>query len=81
MTGISLLGNECWETKYNLALKLYDAASEALFVTGNFQRLSETTEEPLEKAKCFEDKLNIYHNLVRSLIAWGKHDEVSSSLL
>jgi len=81
MTGISLLGNECWETKYNLAMKLNDAASEALFVTGNFQRLSEITEEPLEKAKCFEDKLNIYHNLVRSLIAWGKHDEVNGSLL
>ncbi len=81
MTGISLLGNECWDTKYNLTMKLYDAASEALFVTGNFQRLSDIIKVPLEKAECFEDKLNIYHNLIRSFIAWGKHDEVNDLML
>ena len=95
--GLSLLGPDTWEVKYNLTIKLYDAgadrhlciefarfvfvrphhstcapspqfatASEALFVTGEFTKLSTLAEEPLAKAHSFEDKLNCLNSLVRA---------------
>eukprot|EP00580_Thalassiosira_gravida_P012547 CAMPEP_0201652466 /NCGR_PEP_ID=MMETSP0493-20130528/44491_1 /ASSEMBLY_ACC=CAM_ASM_000838 /TAXON_ID=420259 /ORGANISM="Thalassiosira gravida, Strain GMp14c1" /LENGTH=707 /DNA_ID=CAMNT_0048128981 /DNA_START=804 /DNA_END=2927 /DNA_ORIENTATION=- len=75
MTGLSLLRPESWELKYNLTIRLYDAASEALFVTGDFSRLSVLIEEPLINARSFEDKLNILNNLVRALAASAKIEE------
>lgn len=67
LTGLSLLGQDSWQTKYDLTLKLHEAASEALFVTGDHAQLLQLTSAPLAKARSFEDKLNIYNNLVRSL--------------
>ena len=42
-------------------------ASKALFVTGEFTMLSTISEKPLVYARSFEDKLNIYNNVVRAL--------------
>ncbi|EJK68566.1 hypothetical protein THAOC_10242 [Thalassiosira oceanica] len=39
LAGISFLDTESWSTDYDLALRLYDAASEALFVVGEFDTL------------------------------------------
>jgi hypothetical protein len=49
--------------------------SEALYVTGDFSRLTTLVEKPLQFAKCFEDKLNIYNYLVRSYAASGQLEE------
>jgi len=43
------------------------AASEALYVTGDFSLLTALVDDPLMKARSFEDKLNILNNLVRAL--------------
>ena len=67
LTGLSLLGEDSWETKYDLTLQLHEAATEALFVTGDHAQVLRLTSAPLAKARSFEDKLNIYNNLVRSL--------------
>jgi len=75
LKGLSLLAQDSWETNYTLTMRLYDAASEALFVTGDFDRLSGLIEKPLLKARSFEDKLNIYNNLVRSHAASSNFDE------
>ena len=74
-SGISLLESDSWNTNYSLTIQLYDAASEALFVTGDFASLSTLIENPLTHAQSFEDKLNINVNHVRSLIAVGKLEE------
>mmetsp|Transcript_37175 Transcript_37175/g.83539 ORF Transcript_37175/g.83539 Transcript_37175/m.83539 type:complete len:1332 (+) Transcript_37175:185-4180(+) len=66
LAGISFLDTESWSTDYDLALRLYDAASEALFVVGEFDTLMTIVEEPLRMAKCFEDKLNLYNNMIRT---------------
>ena len=67
LTGLSLLGPDSWENQYyDLTLQLHDAASEALYVTGNFGELSALASKPLIHARTFEDKLNIYNNLVRA---------------
>lgn len=60
---------------YNLTIGLYDAASEALYVTGDFSRLAALADKPLKFARTFEDKLNIYNNLVRSFLASGQLDQ------
>ena len=75
MVGIKLLHEDSWERDYDLTLKLYDAASEALYVIGDFKALATIIEKPLLRARCFEDKLNTYHNLVRFLAASGRLKE------
>lgn len=49
------------------------AASEALYVTGDFTRLAELSDGL--RARSFEDKLNIHNNLVRALAASGKFED------
>ena len=51
------------------------AASEALFVVGDYPTLTALAEKPLHYALCFEDKLITYSNLVRALSSSGKNDE------
>ena len=63
------------EANYSLTIRLHDAASEALFVTGDFSTLSSVINSPLVNAHSFEDKLNAYNNLVRALAASSKYDE------
>eukprot|EP00804_Cyclotella_cryptica_P027830 CCRYP_009244-RA/>CCRYP_009244-RA protein AED:0.13 eAED:0.13 QI:0/0.87/0.66/1/0.25/0.22/9/246/899 len=75
ITGLSLLEQDSWEKNYSLTIRLYDAASEALYVTGDFSRLNSLVEKPFKYARCFDDKLNIYNNLVRSFAASGQMEQ------
>jgi predicted ATPase len=75
ISGLSLLEQDAWEKHYSLTLRLYDAASEALYVTGDFSILTSLVEKPLQLARCFDDKLNIYNYLVRSFAAAGQIEE------
>ena len=59
LQGLQLLPPNSWRVRYNLTLQLYDAASEALFVTGDFKTLFALIDQPLTNARCFEDTLNI----------------------
>ena len=54
---------------------LVSIASEALYATGEFTKLAALAENPLTFARCFQDKLNIYNNLVRALSSSGKNEE------
>lgn len=56
-------------------------AFESLYVTGDFETLSTIIEIPLFRARCFDDKLNTYHILVRFLIASGQASEGISKCL
>jgi len=77
--GIKLLPEECWESEYYLALNLYDAAQEALFVTGDFPTLRQLNAEVITKATGFDDKLNSYNNLVRHLVSSEQIEEAIST--
>ena len=74
ITGLSLLEKNSWESHYSLTMALYDAASEALYVIGDFSRLATLAENPLKFARSFEDKLIVYNNLVRSFLASGQYE-------
>ncbi len=47
--------------------RVLSTASEALYVTGDFSLLAALVDDPLMRARSFEDKLNILNNLVRAL--------------
>ncbi|KAL7539058.1 hypothetical protein ACHAXR_009003, partial [Thalassiosira sp. AJA248-18] len=75
MVGLRLLGPNSWVEKYSLTINLYDAASMALLLNGDFNELSKITKEPLMNAQSFEDKLYIYNTVVRALAATTKFKE------
>jgi len=71
LVGVSLIKEESWNSEYELSLELHDTVCEALFVIGDWEKLLPNIQEPLQKARCFADKLNTYHTLVRYLKATG----------
>lgn len=80
-TGISLLSKDSWTQQYDLTIQLYDAALEAYYTAGQFSKFDAAVKQPLTHARCFEDKLNSYHNLVRYLTASGKSEEALETCL
>jgi predicted ATPase/signal transduction histidine kinase len=65
-TGIQLLANDSWETKHHLTLALYETATEAAYLAGNFEQMEKLAEvvllrKPLlEKVKVYEVKIQAY---------------------
>ncbi|MBC1220544.1 AAA family ATPase [Nostoc sp. UCD121] len=65
-TGIQLLAGDSWETKHHLTLALYETATEAAYLAGNFEQMEEFAEvvlvrKPLlEKVKVYEVKIQAY---------------------
>ncbi|MBN3962773.1 ATP-binding sensor histidine kinase [Nostoc sp. NMS8] len=64
--GIQLLASNSWETKHHLTLALYETATEAAYLAGNFEQMEELAEvvlvrKPLlEKVKVYEVKIQAY---------------------
>ncbi|MBW4426601.1 MAG: AAA family ATPase [Nostoc desertorum CM1-VF14] len=65
-TGIQLLADDSWETKHDLTLALYETATEAAYLAGNFEQMEElaevvlSRETLLEKVKVYEVKIQAY---------------------
>lgn len=66
--GISFLQKGHWEKHYDLTLKLFDGAAECALVIGERDSLSILSEQVLHRAKCVNDKLNIFYITVRLLM-------------
>ncbi|MDZ8225437.1 MULTISPECIES: AAA family ATPase [unclassified Nostoc] len=64
--GIKLLAGDSWEMKHDLTLALYETATEAAYLAGNFEQMEELAEvvlvrKPLlEKVKVYEVKIQAY---------------------
>jgi predicted ATPase/signal transduction histidine kinase len=73
--GIQLLADDSWETKHHLALALYETATEAAYLAGNFEQMEELAkvvlagETLLEKVKVYEVKIQAYGAQNQSLEA------------
>ncbi|WNG43954.1 AAA family ATPase [Archangium minus] len=63
--GLSLLGEERWTRRYELALQLHTQAAEASFLSRNFQRMEHHASEVLAHAHGLLDQCKVYE--VRSL--------------
>ncbi|MBL1201179.1 MAG: AAA family ATPase [Nostoc sp. GBBB01] len=64
--GIQLLAPDSWETKHHLTLALYETATEAAYLAGNFEQMERFAEvvllrKPLlEKIKVYQVKIQAY---------------------
>jgi predicted ATPase/signal transduction histidine kinase len=66
-TGIKLLNIDCWQSQYDLVLALYNLAAEAAYLAGNLELMEEciqiimlSAENPLDKVKLYEVKIQAY---------------------
>ncbi|WP_414570743.1 protein kinase domain-containing protein [Nostoc sp. CCY 9925] len=59
-TGIELLSNDSWQTKYEISIALYETAAEAAYLNGNFEKMEELIEVVLAQAKTLLEKVKVY---------------------
>ncbi|MEH1933255.1 MAG: AAA family ATPase [Nostoc sp.] len=59
-TGIQLLADDSWETKYKLILALYETAAEAAYLAGDFRQMQKLVEVVLARAKTLLEKVKVY---------------------
>eukprot|EP00804_Cyclotella_cryptica_P016522 CCRYP_004731-RA/>CCRYP_004731-RA protein AED:0.12 eAED:0.12 QI:171/1/1/1/0.77/0.7/10/1096/934 len=76
VAAVNLLDEQSWVDHYEFTLKVHDAAGVALYAVGDFTTLKTVMLKPVMRARCFEDKLNTYHNMVRFLSSSGRMKEV-----
>jgi predicted ATPase len=73
--GIDFLPFGHWTDHYHLSLELYDLASKSALATGNICSLRILSDQVLENARGFEDKLNTYSTIISSLACASKMSE------
>ncbi|MCY7381925.1 MAG: trifunctional serine/threonine-protein kinase/ATP-binding protein/sensor histidine kinase [Microcoleus sp. CAN_BIN18] len=74
-TGIDLLTDNGWQTQYELTLELYTAATEAAYLSGNFERMAGLSTISLEHAKTLLDRVNVYQVEIQAAQAQAKQSE------
>ena len=79
--GIGLLADDCWKCNYEQSMTLHQAASEALFVAGDFDAMKCITDKQLKHAQSLNDKLHSYYCLVRFLLASSNVKEAAEMAL
>ncbi|MEG4206916.1 AAA family ATPase [Microcoleus sp. Pol7_A1] len=60
ITGIDLLAEKRWTTQYELTLALYETATEAAYLNGNFMQMNQLTTIVLEHTRTILDRVNVY---------------------
>ncbi|MEH2045001.1 ATP-binding sensor histidine kinase [Nostoc sp.] len=58
--GIAMLAQDRWQTEYELTLTLYEAATEAAYLSGNFQQMAQFPAVILENARTLLDTVKVY---------------------
>jgi predicted ATPase len=69
--GISLLSDTCWETQYDLCIRLYEASVLSLYpsLTGDRSKLMQRVKDVFEHATSFTDKFKTHIVWVQILVA------------
>ncbi len=65
-TGIKLLANDSWDIKYELTLALYETATEAAYLCGDFKQMQKLAEIILAKAQTLLDKVKVYEVIIQA---------------
>jgi predicted ATPase len=73
--GLELLDIECWHNHYNLTLQLYEEATEAMYLNGDFEEMERLAETVLHKANTLLDKIKVYQVKIQSLKAQNQIKE------
>ncbi|MEH2034715.1 MAG: AAA family ATPase [Nostoc sp.] len=65
-TGIQLLTDDSWETKYELILALHQTAAEAAYLDGDFEQTEQLAEIVLLRGKTLIDKVKVYEVKIKA---------------
>ncbi|MEH2327666.1 ATP-binding protein [Nostoc sp.] len=58
--GIAMLAQDRWQIEYELTLTLYEAATEAAYLSGNFEQMAQFPLVILENARTLLDTVKVY---------------------
>ncbi|MGB8699241.1 MAG: diguanylate cyclase [Thermosynechococcaceae cyanobacterium] len=67
--GLALLAPDHWQTQYSLALELYEAATEAAYLTGDFAQQTQLASMVLQYAASPMDRIKAYEVSIQALVA------------
>ncbi|MGB3405687.1 MAG: AAA family ATPase, partial [Microcoleaceae cyanobacterium] len=73
--GLELLSINCWETQYELTLKLYIAAAETAYLNADFEEMEMMSAQVLQSAQTLLDKVKIYEIKISALTAQSQIKE------
>ncbi|MBD1808828.1 AAA family ATPase [Microcoleus sp. FACHB-SPT15] len=73
--GMRLLGEKGWQTQYDLALALYVEASEAAYLSGDFEQMERFVQIVRNQAKTVLDKAQVIEVKILALIAQTKLEQ------
>ncbi|MEM8640075.1 MAG: AAA family ATPase [Cyanobacteria bacterium P01_G01_bin.54] len=71
-TALALLPSDSWQRNYTETLKLYEANTEAAYLTGNFAQMDAFVEIVLNHAVGVLDRVKTYDVKIQALIAQGR---------
>ncbi|MEH1776044.1 trifunctional serine/threonine-protein kinase/ATP-binding protein/sensor histidine kinase [Nostoc sp.] len=72
---IAMLTSNCWHSQYNLALILYEGATESAYLCTNFEQMEQLTEVVLNHAQSWLVRANIYNIKIQACIAQNQQLE------
>ncbi|NEP00717.1 MAG: AAA family ATPase [Symploca sp. SIO2E9] len=70
--GLNLLGEDSWQSQYDLTLRLYIEAAEAAFQNTNFDQMERWNRVILEQARSLLDKIIVYEVRILAYAAQRK---------
>jgi predicted ATPase/signal transduction histidine kinase/tRNA A-37 threonylcarbamoyl transferase component Bud32 len=76
-TGIKLLADDSWETRYELTLALYETAVEAAYLSGDFEQMQQLAEVVLAQAKILLEKVKVYEVIIQ---AYGAQNQALAAV-
>ncbi|MCF4967312.1 ATP-binding sensor histidine kinase [Nostoc sp. CMAA1605] len=71
-TGIELLADDKWESKYELTLALYETAAEAAYLAGDFDQMETLVQIVLLNTKTLLEKVKVYEIVIQAYGAQNK---------
>jgi PAS domain S-box-containing protein len=74
-TGIDLLAIDSWQTQYALTLILYEEATEAAYLCGNFQQMEQWAIVVVKNAITILDSIKVYRVRIQNHVAQGRQAE------
>ncbi len=75
--GIELLSENSWESNYDLTMALYETASEAAYLSGDFNEMERLSEIILQKAETLLNRVKAYEVRIQAYIAQNRLTEAT----
>ena len=79
--GMGLLGKDCWDKVYDLALEMHVEAAEAAYLSADFEEMERLVRMVLQRAANLLDKVKAYEVRIQGCIARNKLLEATQTAL